>query len=349
MHSSDDDDVIVIGAGQAGLATAYQLQKAGMRCRILEGSDTPAGSWPRYYDSLVLFSPARYSSLPGLEFPGDPKHYPTRDEVTSYLTRYAHEFGFLIEYDSRVVDVRRDTGWFLVVTESGKTYRARAVVVATGSFSHPNVPQIDGQETFKGRRLHALDYREPSQYRGQRVVVVGAGNTAVQIAVELAEVAVVTLATREPIRYLPQRILGLDIHVWFHYTKLDRTKWISDQSTPVLDDGTYRKAIGGGKPQHRPMFKAFYDEGVIWNDGVGERVDAVIFGTGYRSTASYLKSLAALDERGIIMQEKGVSPSVPGLYYVGFSKQRNFASATLRGVGPDASYVVNRLATYLAR
>jgi putative flavoprotein involved in K+ transport len=341
--------VVVIGAGQAGLAAAYHLQREGLPFVVLEATGQAAGSWPRYYDSLVLFSPARYSSLPGLQFPGDPDHYPTRDEVVSYLEQYSLHFRFPVQLQSRVNAVERKGREFVVRTERGSALRARAIVIATGSFSHPSVPKISGSESYKGTALHALTYRNPEPFRGQRVVVVGAGNTAVQIAVELAQVARVSLATREPVRYLPQRILGKDLHWWFELTRIDRTRWFSDQGTPVLDEGRYRRSIRGGEPDSRPMFTRYHEDGVVWSDGTLERVDAVIYGTGYRSTADYLTSLGALDDHGQILQAKGESRTVPGLYYMGFSRQLNFASATLRGVGPDAAHVIRQVKRFLAQ
>ena len=167
-----------------------------------------------------------------------------------------------------------------------------------------------------------------------------------QIGVELAQVAQVTLATHRPIRYLPQRVLGQDVHFWLSLTGLDRTQWLGDLSAPVYDMGRYRAAITGGQPDRRPMFREFTEEGVIWSDGGYEKVDTVILATGYRPNLAYLTGLGALDEAGRALQRGGVSTSVPGLYYVGLPRQRNVASATLRGVGADAKLVVTHLRWY---
>ncbi len=347
-QASTEPQVVIVGAGQAGLASAYYLQRENIPFLMLEASGQAAGSWAEYYDSLVLFSPAQYSSLPGFPFPGPPDRYPTRDEVVSYLTAYAQKFAFPIRFQSKVVTVQRDKNGFVLKTADGTSHRARAIIAATGSFSHPSIPKIPGSDSYRGQLIHAIAYRSPSAYHGKRVVVVGAGNTAIQIAVELAQVAHVTLATRESIRYLPQRILGKDVHWWFKLTHIDEASWFSDQGTPVLDDGTYRKAIRRGKPSRRPMFQSFFADGLVWPDGTREPVDAVIYGTGYRSTADYLAELRSLDKDGLIVQERGLSLSVPGLYFIGFSKQRNFASATLRGVGPDAAYILPRLKRFLS-
>jgi putative flavoprotein involved in K+ transport len=339
-------DAIVIGAGQAGLAAGYYLQKAGLRFLILEASDEPVGSWPHYYDSLVLNSPAHYSSLPGLPFPSQSDRYPARDEVVAYLRRYATHFDLPIMCKTRVSRVERTNDLFRVTTNGAGYYLARTVVAATGFFGRPYLPAIPGQAHYRGRALHVANYRRPEPFRGQRIVVVGGGNAAIQIGVELAEVAEVTLATRSPIRYQPQHLLGRDIHFWFHLTGLDRTQWSKGRTTPVFATEKHRAAIAASRPQRKPMFDRFTEDGVIWSDGRREAVDTVIFATGYRPNLDYLTTLGALDEAGDALQRRGLSTSVPGLGYVGLVRQRNLTSATLRGVGADARIVVDHLRQY---
>src|SRR5688572_8908065 len=195
-------DAIVIGAGQAGLATAWHLKRAALRFVILEADRQPGGSWPSYYDGLTLFSPARYSSLPGLSFPGDPDRYPRRDEVAAYLRDYAGRFDLPVICDAKVQHVERSDSAFVLHTAQGE-YRSRSLVAASGSFSAPHLPHLPGQDRFGGTILHSAAYRNPGPFQGKRVIVVGAANPAVQIAAELAGVATVTLATREPVRFVP--------------------------------------------------------------------------------------------------------------------------------------------------
>lgn len=339
-------DTIVIGAGQAGLAVGYYLQRAGLRFLLLEAAAEPGGSWPHFYDSLSLNSTARYSSLPGLPFPGQPDRYPRRDEAVTYLRSYAAYFALPIVTGARVAKVERSGRFFRVITTDKGCFRTRTVVAATGFFGQPNMPDLPGQAEYRGQLWHAAHYRSPEPFRGQRVVVVGGGNAAVQIGVELAQVAHVTLATRHPIRYLPQRILGQDIHFWLKFSGLDRTQWVDEQSMPVFDTGKYQAAVTAGRPDRRSMFGRFSTDGLIWSDGHHERVDAVIFATGYRPHLPFLAELGALDEAGRVQHRQGESTTVPGLYYVGLPRQRTTASATLRGVGADARIVVNHLRRY---
>lgn len=163
-------DVAVVGGGQSGLATAHALLRRGLRPAVLEASEPAAGSWPRHYDSLTLFSPARYSSLPGMPFPGtDRDRYPHRDEVVAYLTAYADRLDADIRTGCRVSAVRRTSDGFEVETEGGNRLSARAVVAASGSFGHPHRPVLPGLEEFTGQVLHAADYRSPAPFTGRRV------------------------------------------------------------------------------------------------------------------------------------------------------------------------------------
>jgi putative flavoprotein involved in K+ transport len=177
-------------------------------------------------------------------------------------------------------------------------------------------------------------------------VIVGGGNGAVRIAIELAAVARVTLASYAPIRIQPQRLLGRDIHFWTHTLGLDRTQWLGDRSVPAYVSASDRAALAAARPDRRPMFTHFTERGVVWPDGSREAIDTVIFATGYRPDLGYLAGLGALGEKNRVIQQDGRSTSVPGLYYSGLPRQRSAASATLRGVGGDARVVVDHLWRY---
>ncbi|WP_027893734.1 flavin-containing monooxygenase [Calidithermus chliarophilus] len=343
-------EVLVIGGGQAGLAAGYFLRARGVGFAILEAGLEAVGSWPAYYDSLGLFSPAKHSSLPGMPFPGDPEHYPSRAEVIAYLRAYRQEFGLPVVPGARVRKVVEGPEGFDLFTESGAHFRSRAVIAASGAYSKPYVPLLPGQRDFRGRVLHSSSYRSPEPFAGRRVVVVGAGNSAVQIAVELAQVARVSLAVRAPVAFAPKHILGRDFHDWLKF--VDRVplghRLNLGASRLVWDNGEYRAALERGQPDQRPMFGRFTPAGVVWADGNGEAVDTVIFATGFRPNLDYLAGTRAL-EGGRPLHRHGVSTTVPGLYYVGLPGQRSVASATLRGVGADAALVVRHLEAYLRR
>lgn len=339
-------DVIVIGGGQSGLATGYHLQKKGLSFVILEANDQAVGSWPNYYDSLKLFSPAKYSSLPGLAFPGEGNRYPRRDEVINYLQTYAHHFQLPIHYQQHVVKVLHNNGSFQVTTGRGGVYLARHLICATGSFSRPYFPEINNQDMFQGNVLHASEYKSPARFQGERIIVVGRANSAVQIAIELAEIAQVTLAVRQPVSLMPQKLLGLDAHFWLRVTGIDSV-WQKGKklasNTNVMDTGGYKARLAAGNPPQRQMFTQFTRDGVIWADGEHQSVDSVIFATGYRPNLSFLEVCGAVDSEGKPMHSNGIGQQIPGLYFVGLPGQRSFASATLRGVGRDAEFIVRHI------
>lgn len=351
MNETPEIPVVIIGGGQSGLSAGRGVREAGLEGVILEASERPAGSWPFYYDSLTLFSPAGYSAMPGMAFPGDPEHYPSRDEVVDYLGRFAKGLDVEICTSTRVDSVEHDGRRFVVHTNSGASIPARAVIAASGSFSNPHLPMLPGQESFAGQLLHSAGYRRPDAHAGTRVVVVGAGNSAVQIGYELAHLATVTLATRKPVKFMAQRQGGKDVHHWLKATGFDDLpgSWVAAglTATPVLDTGVYRDALDSGVLDRRPMFTAFTSDGVIWADGSREHVDAVIFATGYRPSLDYLRPLGTVDADGMPLHVGGLSTTHPGLAYVGLEFQRSFSSNTLRGAHRDAAHVVAPLAAHV--
>ncbi|MEZ0234097.1 MAG: flavin-containing monooxygenase [Actinomycetota bacterium] len=343
--------VIIVGGGQSGLAAARALRELRIPAVILEASDRPTGSWPRYYDSLTVFSPAGYSSMPGMPFPGAPDHYPGRDEVTDYLERYAARLDVEIQTNTCVETIRQDGNTFLVMTEDGRVLPASGIVAASGSFSNPYRPGFPGEEAFTGELSHVADYRNPTPYAGKRVIVVGAGDSAAQVANELAPVATVTIATRHPVRFIPQRIGGRDVHYWFRETGFDTLPaiWLSTITggSVVTDSVGFERTLAEGLVDRRPMFTALDRGRVLWSDGQREPVDAIILATGYRPSLPYLRELGALDEHEAPRHDGGISSTHVGLVYVGLEFQRSYASNTLRGVSDDAREVVAPLAAWI--
>jgi len=345
------EDVVVVGGGQSGLAAARALRAAGLAPIVLEAGTEPVGSWPHYYDSLKLFSPAAYSGFPGFPFRGDPERYPPRAEVVDYLREYAAMLDADICTRCRVTSVAStgDRG-FLVMTDAGQAIHTAGVVAATGSFGSPHLPTLLGQHTFTGRLLHVSGYRRPEPYVDQRVVVVGAGDSAVQVGYELAEVARVTVATRHPLAFLPQRIDGRDLHYWLERTGFDDLppEWLARliPDTLVTDTGRYRAALESGRPDRRPMFTALEGDHVVWSDGTREAVDTIVLATGYRPHLDYRGALGALTN-GLPRHAGGISTTHPGLAYVGIEFQRSYASNTLRGVHRDAEYIAPAIAAHI--
>ena len=203
----------MVGAGQAGLAIGHFLAEQGRRFVILEAADSVGSAWRSRWDSLVLFTPRRYSALPGLVFAGDPDGYPTRDEVVAYLEKYAATFELPIELNSRVRSLTRRNGRFVVGLDDDEI-SASQVVVATGPFQTPRTSTLAGELAPEGFQIHSIEYRSPSEVPAGRVVVVGGGNTGYQIAKELSATNEVHLAIGSRQKPLPQKLLGRDLFWW---------------------------------------------------------------------------------------------------------------------------------------
>jgi len=335
-------DTLVIGGGQAGLAAAHYLEKAGLSYIILEASGEFGGSWRHFYKSLELFTPAGLSALPGKPFPGDPERFPHAHEVDAYLKRYAAALDPPVVLGARVERVEQRNGAFVAHAGDGSSYDGRTVVAATGSFGRPFVPELPGRDAFRGRLMHSNEYFEPAPFEGRRVVVIGAASSAVQIACDLEPVAHVVLASRKHVIFMPLRTLGKSFIFWSRVSGFDFLP-IREQSV-VLDDGRFKSYFTSGRIRRRPMFERFTEEGVRWADGTAERFDVAIFGTGFRPNVLYLRVLpGALDSKGEPLHRCGVSRNVEGLYYLSLQAQRTFASPALRGVGPDAAFIVERI------
>lgn len=208
-------DVLVIGAGQAGLATARRLADTGLSFLVLERHPRIGDSWRRRYDSLVLFSPRSYSAPSGLDLPGDPAGYPDKDEIADYLERYARSFDLPVVTGESVVKLEKDEEGFRAETESGRIVGARAVIVATGAFQTPVVPGHARKLGPDVVQLTAGTYRRPAQLPPGPVAVVGDGGTGRQLAREIARTHDVWLSTGRARPVVPQRTFGRDTMEWF--------------------------------------------------------------------------------------------------------------------------------------
>src|SRR5688572_4481505 len=206
-------DVVVIGGGQAGLAMGFFLAQQGRHFVILERGDSVAPAWRERWDSLKLFTPRGFSSLPGLPFPGDPDDYPNRDEVIRYLERYAESFELPVEFNSQVRRLSHEGGRF-VLDVDGRMVTADEVVVATGPFQTPYVPKLADELDSGVWQAHSTGYRRPDDVPEGTVLVVGGGNTGFQIAKELSATHKVILSVGTRQKPLPQRVAGRDLFWW---------------------------------------------------------------------------------------------------------------------------------------
>ena len=344
--SNNHVDVAVVGGSQAGLAMGYYLRELGRRFVILERADSIAPAWRQRWDSLTLFTPRGYSSLPGLPFPGDPDDYPTRDEVIGYLERYAETFELPIELNSEVHRLSHESGRF-VLDVDGRMVTADQVVVATGPFQTPYVPKLAEQLDSGVWQAHSTGYRRPSDVPEGTVLVVGGGNTGFQIAKELSATHKVVLSVGSKQKPLPQRIAGRDLFWWLTKTGLIR-KTVDSRLAQRLKD---RDTLIGSSPRQitrrygvelKPRATVVSGRTVRSEDGKEVEVDAVIWATGYRPDYSWI-DLPIVDENGRLRHRRGVT-DVAGLSFLGLTWQWTRGSALIGWVKDDAAFLAERIA-----
>jgi putative flavoprotein involved in K+ transport len=338
-------EVIVIGGGQAGLAVGHFLARQKREFTILEAAGEPAAAWRGRWDSLRLFTSARYDSLPGATFPGDPDSYPSRDDVIAYLTEYARRFELPVEFDRRVPAVRaRDGGGFLVEL-ADRSYEADQVVVATGPFQVPFTPPMAADLDREVRQLHSSRYRSPDDVPTGTVLVVGGGNTGYQISEELVRSRQVHLAIGARQTPLPQRILGRDVFRYLQATRL-MYKTVDSRLAQRLKD---KETLIGSSPRGarklgirlRPRATAAQGRSVTFADGSALTVDRIVWATGFRLDHSF-GQLPVFDDTRRLRHRRGVT-DVPGLYFLGLLWQHTRGSALLGWVKDDAEYIARRI------
>ncbi|MFM0327926.1 ArsO family NAD(P)H-dependent flavin-containing monooxygenase [Caballeronia glebae] len=344
-------DVAIIGGGQSALATAYFLRRVGIDYVVLDDQSAPGGAWLHTWDSLQLFSPAQWSSLPGWLMPGTSGQYPSRDDVIRYLTEYEKRYEVPVQRPVEVTSVSRRDAGLLVSTNRGD-WRAKAVVSATGTWGHPYIPDYPGQGGFEGGQLHSAHYRNPEAFRGKDVLVVGGGNSGAQILAELSQVCHATWVTLEEPTFLPDDVDG---RVLFERAT-ERWKARSEgRPDPVPAGGlgdvvmvpAVRDARARGVLNSVHPFSHFTVDGVAWKDGRHTPVDAVVWCTGFRPALEHLRPLRVLNDSGRVDVVDGRAIQEPRLWLVGYGEWCGFASATLIGVMRSARLAATQINQYL--
>jgi putative flavoprotein involved in K+ transport len=353
--TTQQTETLIIGAGQAGLATAYHLQRRGRGCLVVDGNRRVGDNWRVHYDSLRLYTPAKYCGLPGMRFPADPWSYPTKDQVADHLETYALHFDLPIRMHTRVEHLARGDGGF-AATLGGDTIECANVVVATGTFGRtPNVPRFADDLDPGIRQFHSSEYKRPDQLAPGPVLVVGAAHSGCDVAFEVAADRPTILVGRDcgqvPVEWSSKGIrVAMPVMTFVFRHVLTRRN-------PIV-----RKKLGELRAHGGPMLRIkrhhLAERGV---ERIGMRVTGVangkpqladgrvldvanvVWATGFRQDFSWI-DLPAFGEDDWPDEYRGVVESVPGLYFCGLSFQYAFSSMLLPGVGRDADHVAERIA-----
>lgn len=354
MQSLEQFEVVVIGGGQAGLATGYHLARAGHRFVILDAGQRVGDAWRNRWTRLRVFTRARYDGLPGMRFPAPPASFPTKDQVADFLEDYARRMALTVRSGIHVDSLAQTDGGRFAIMAGGRRIEADQVVVASGAYHEPRVPDFGSDLGRSIRQLHSSEYRNPSQLQPGGVLVVGAGNSGAEIAFDAAPEHRTWLSGRDtgqmpfPIDGTVSRLV--DPLIWFlanHVLTVDtpigrragpslRTRGVPLERVRLVD----LRAAGVTRVYARTV--GARDGLPLLDDGSVLDVSNVVWCTGFRHDFAWIE-LPIMGEDGWPMQDHGVVPSVPGLYFVGLPFMRAVASALIGGVGRDAAHVVERI------
>jgi putative flavoprotein involved in K+ transport len=352
-------ETVVVGGGQAGLAIGYHLTQRGLPFVILDANDRIGDAWRKRWDSLRLFTPARYSGLPGRRFPGSPSSYPTKDETADYMEAYAREFRLPVRTGVKVDRLSKIGDRFEVIC-GDDTLLAENVVVATGGYHDPRIPPFAPELDQGIVQLHSTEYRNPSQLREGGVLVVGAGNSGAEIAVELAHHHQTWLSGRDPGQEptragsLPDQLLTPIL--WFMATRVLTVKTpmgrkvrdhFLDPPRGIPLGRVRRKEIAAAGIERVPRTTGVRGGYPMLEDGRALEVSNVIWSTGFRPGFQWI-DLALPVNNGVPIHIRGIVESCPGLYFVGLPFLYSLSSVLLGGVGRDGEHIADYIVSTLS-
>jgi putative flavoprotein involved in K+ transport len=346
-------DTIVIGGGQAGLAIGYHLVRQHRDIAILDAHDRVGDAWRLRWDSLRLFTPAKYDGLAGMPFPGDPLHFPSKDEQADYLETYAARFRLPVHTGIHVDRLWREDGHF-VVSAGERRWMSENVVVTTGAFHEPRVPDLAGGLGASVVQLHSAEYRNPGQLQPGPALVVGLGNSGAEIALELSRTHSTSVSGtpggelpvrhgRAAARFVFPIVRFAGLHVLSLGSPIGRRVLpkLATHAAPLIR--TRRKELAAAGVASVGRVTGVSDGLPVVADGRALAVTNVIWCTGFRSDFGWMH-VPAFDEAGRLRQWRGVVESVPGLYVLGLDFMYSINSDSLPGIVRDAAYLARRIA-----
>lgn len=346
-------DTIVIGGGQAGLAAGYYLSKMKREFIILDAHEQTGDAWRRRWASLRLFTPAWLNGLPGMPFPGKPGHFATKDEVADYLRAYHKKFDLPVRHNCKVLRVTKKAEKFEVVTREGSLF-ADNVIVATGGYQQPKIPAFAGDIDPAVHQIHSLAYRNPPALPDGDVLVVGAGTSGLQIALDIRSSQRSVYIAGSPTTHIPDFVFRYFARpfVWFASHVLTMKTPMGRKASEAI------KTEGKGAPLINVSMKDIYQAGIrhvtrivgvrdgspVAENGVTLAVSSIIWATGYSPSYSWIDIPGCLDGQGYPATRRGISSAVEGLFFVGSTFQYSLTSTWMGGVGRDAEFVCRALA-----
>lgn len=325
-------DVVVIGAGQAGLSSAYFLRERGVESVVLDANSAPGGAWQHRWDSLRLGTVHRIAPLPGLPFDGGPADAPASAVVGDYFARYERRHDLRVRRPVTVSAVRPLPDGRLRIEADAGTWTARALISATGTWSRPFWPSYPGARSFRGRQLHTADYRSRDEFAGRHVVVIGGGTSAVQLLAEISEVATTTWVTRRPPLWREgpfDEQAGRDAVALVERAVREGRRPSSVVSvTGLVPTPAVAAARDRGVLERLPMFDRITPGGVAWDDGGTQRADVLLWCTGFRAALEHLAPLHLRGPAGGIEMIGTRAVRDPRVHLVGYGPSASTVGAT---------------------
>jgi putative flavoprotein involved in K+ transport len=356
MISSERVQTVVIGAGQSGLSAGYYLSRQKLPFVILDANARVGDSWRHRWDSLRLFTPARFDALPGMRFPAPSRSFPTKDQMADYLESYAKQFALPLRSGVKVERVSRQ-GRSYIVEAGDRRYEAEHVIVAMANYQVPRLPAFSTQLRPDITQLHSIDYRSPSQMRPGPVLLVGAGNSGSEIAMELARTHKIIMSGRDT-GHVPARIdafisqtvvLPLLFRVIFHRLLTVRTAVGRKARARMLSQGgplirVKPKDLAAAGVERVARVNGVTDGRPVLADGRVLDIANVIWCTGFQPGFSWI-DLPVFDENGHPRQYRGAADNEPGLYFLGLHFLYSMSSSMIHGVSRDAAGVARTIRT----